>query len=152
MSTLHFKMYLFLRYFVHLTLILESPLHSKMYLFLPIDVLISWTSCNALHSKMYLFLLFLTASVILSASIFTFQNVSISTSLYPRDIAFIIRFTFQNVSISTCLSSNLISESEKLYIPKCIYFYGTLADRRKGLDRALHSKMYLFLLIRTMTR
>ncbi len=141
--SLHSKMYLFLRksflHFLHPVL----PLHSKMYLFLRCGDPGLVKEEGTLHSKMYLFLQ-KTRSLLISGV----------TSLHSKMYLFLPS------------SVGLSSSPQKLYIPKCIYFYVTIqviiipfqaftfqnvsistdsGYLKSCSSVSLHSKMYLFL-------
>ena len=82
------------------------PLHSKMYLFLPYEQVSDYLKEQLYIPKCIYFYLQMV-SLNLKNINFTFQNVSISTNLFPSFKACRSVFTFQNVSISTCSRQRL---------------------------------------------
>ena len=81
-------------------------LHSKMYLFLPYEQVSDYLKEQLYIPKCIYFYLQMV-SLNLKNINFTFQNVSISTNLFPSFKACRSVFTFQNVSISTCSRQRL---------------------------------------------
>ena len=76
----------------------ETNLHSTMFLLIP------------LYSKITFF-----------ASLFTFHNVSINSSIRQGGGKQKKEFTFHNVSINSCRSHEGIRTKIAIYIPQCFY-------------------------------
>ena len=86
-----------------------------------------------------------------SAWCFTFHNVSISTSAGNSPGCQPYHFTFHNVSISTLSILIQTDEVHTLHSTgpaQCIYFYLDQISHLCNREKALHSTMYLFLLVR----